>query len=142
MHLEDLTQPTIGGMLIGLSASLLLLFKGRIFGVSGILNGVLLAQKKDLAWRIAALAGLLTAGCLYLVMAPEMLVGATHEPILRYVIAGLLVGFGTQLGSGCTSGHGVCGISRLSPRSIVSTLIFMTTGMLMVAVIRSVGGTP
>jgi uncharacterized membrane protein YedE/YeeE len=140
MQLTNLVEPLIGGVLIGISASMLLLLKGRVFGVSGIVNGVLAPKKGDTAWRVAALAGLFAAGLIFLFVAPEMLVGKTSDSVARYVIAGLLVGFGTQLGSGCTSGHGVCGISRMSPRSIVSTLTFIGVGILIVAIIRSVGG--
>jgi uncharacterized membrane protein YedE/YeeE len=140
MSLENLGGPLLGGVLIGLSASLLLLLKGRVFGVSGILAGVLSPKRGETAWRIAALAGLLVAGALFQIVSPELLVGETNGSASRYIIAGLLVGFGTQLGSGCTSGHGVCGISRLSPRSIVATVTFILVGMMMVALIRSVGG--
>jgi uncharacterized protein len=138
--MEQFGAPFLGGTLIGVSASLLLLLKGRVFGVSGILAGVLSPKKGDIAWRAASLVGLFAAGILIQVLAPHLLVGATPGSALRYILAGLLVGFGTQLGSGCTSGHGVCGISRMSPRSIVATLTFMLVGMMMVAVIRSVGG--
>lgn len=137
---EQFGAPLLGGALIGVSTSLLLLLKGRVFGVSGILAGVLSPQKGDTGWRVAALLGLLTAGVLLSNTAGHLLVGTTHGPMLRYVLAGLLVGFGTQLGSGCTSGHGVCGISRMSPRSIAATLTFIAVGMIMVAAIRSVGG--
>lgn len=138
--LDQFGAPLLGGTLIGISASLLLLLKGRVFGVSGILAGVLIPRKGDTAWRAAALLGLLVAGMLIQRVAPSLLVGTTSGSSLRYILAGLLVGFGTQLGSGCTSGHGVCGISRMSPRSLVATLTFMLVGMLIVAVIRSVGG--
>jgi len=140
MLLTNLIEPAIGGILIGISASLLLLLKGRVFGVSGILNGVLAPKPGDTAWRVAAIAGLVTSGVIFLITSPDLLVGQTGDSLSRYAIAGLLVGFGTQLGSGCTSGHGVCGISRMSPRSIVSTITFISVGILMVAIIRSVGG--
>jgi uncharacterized membrane protein YedE/YeeE len=140
MQISDFFGPIAGGILIGISASMLLLLKGRIFGVSGIVAGILNPKKGETAWRIGALAGLLTAGLALSFLAPETLVGDTSGSTLRWIVAGLLVGLGTQLGSGCTSGHGVCGISRLSPRSIVSTLTFMGVGMAMVAIIRAVGG--
>lgn len=140
MHIEQLFAPFLGGILIGLSASLLLLLKGRIFGVSGILAGVLSPQKGEFAWRAAAILGLLVAGALTYVAFPDWLVGETHGSAARYALAGLMVGFGTQLGSGCTSGHGVCGISRMSPRSIVATATFILAGMVIVAAIRLVGG--
>lgn len=141
MSLETLTEPFLGGILIGLSASLLLLLKGRIFGVSGILAGLLVPKKDETAWRLGALLGLVSAGLLLLFVSPEHLISNPSGSTGRYVIAGLLVGFGTQLGSGCTSGHGVCGISRVSPRSIVATMTFILVGMIVVAMIRSVGGT-
>ena len=139
MDFEAYILPLFGGVLIGLSASFLLLLKGRIFGVSGILAGVLIPKKSDTSWRVAALGGLVAAGALLLVFRPEALALADHGPAWRYIAAGLLVGFGTQLGSGCTSGHGVCGISRLSPRSIVATLTFIAAGMVTVALLRAGG---
>ena len=132
--------PLSGGAMIGLSASLLLLMNGRIFGVSGILGGALLPSKGDSAWRFAAIAGFLAAGFLLLVIYPKALAIKAEGTVWRYVVAGLLVGFGTQLGSGCTSGHGVCGISRLSSRSIAATLTFMTAGAATVALMRLFGG--
>ena len=139
MDMTQYTMPLVGGVLIGLSASLLLLLKGRIFGVSGILAGVLIPKAGDTIWRVGALGGLVASGALLLIVRPEALTVATDSSLWRYATAGLLVGFGTQLGSGCTSGHGVCGISRLSPRSIVATLTFIAAGMMSVAVLRSIG---
>ena len=140
MDISQFFMPLMGGVLIGFSASLLLLLKGRIFGVSGILAGVLVPKAGDTAWRVAALGGLVCAGVILLVARPEAMAVSSDGSFWRYVAAGLLVGFGTQLGSGCTSGHGVCGISRLSPRSIVATITFIGTGMLMVALLRAIGG--
>ena len=140
MDLNQFLLPLIGGAIIGCSASLLLLMNGRIFGISGILGGALLPSKGDAAWRFAALAGFLAAGFLLTLIYPEALAVKAEGTVWRYVAAGLLVGFGTQLGSGCTSGHGVCGISRLSPRSIVATLTFMTAGAATVALMRVFGG--
>lgn len=124
-----------GGMLIGLAAALLLLISGRILGISGILGGLLKPQGGNIAWRAAFIAGLVLAPVLYSLFAvlPENLIDASW-PIL--IIAGLLVGFGTRLGSGCTSGHGVCGMSRLSPRSILATLTFMGFGFATVYMAR------
>ncbi len=139
MDFNQFTMPLLGGVLIGISTSLLLLLKGRIFGVSGILAGVLIPKKGDTAWRSGVLVGLLIAGAILTFVYPSTLEMPAEGGVLRYVLAGLLVGFGTQLGSGCTSGHGVCGISRLSPRSILATGTFMVSGMAMVAVLRALG---
>lgn len=125
-----------GGLLIGLSASLLLLFKGRIAGISGIVGGLLQRQKTgDFVWRVAFILGLVFAPVLYGVVAqlPDSHIESGWPAL---VLAGLLVGFGTRFGSGCTSGHGVCGLSRLSPRSMVATLTFMGTGFITVFVAR------
>lgn len=140
MLLEQFAGPLLGGVLIGVAVSLLLLFLGRVFGVSGILGGLATPVKGDTGWRVAAVLGMVTAGILMQVVSPDLLVGTTTESPLRYIAAGLLVGFGTQLGSGCTSGHGVCGMSRLSPRSIVSTITFILFGMFTVALWRLAGG--
>ena len=124
-----------GGMLIGLAAALFVLLNGRIAGISGVLGGLLQPRAGDIAWRVLFVAGLLLAPTLDGLVAS--LPGATIDadyPTL--VAAGLLVGVGTRFGAGCTSGHGVCGISRLSPRSIVATLTFMAAGFATVFVIR------
>lgn len=140
MNFDAILMPLIGGVLIGVSASMLLLLKGSIFGVSGILAGVLIPKDGDTAWRAGAIAGLISAGLIMLYLNPSALVLPSGS-FLRYAVAGLLVGFGTQLGSGCTSGHGVCGISRLSPRSIVATLTFIASGIAMVWIMRLLGVT-
>ena len=136
-------EPLFGGIMIGLAASLLLLMNGRIFGVSSILAGGLQpAQKRDeRLWRLASLFGFLVAGLLFLSFHPQSLT-SENDSLWRYILAGLLVGFGTQLGGGCTSGHGVCGVSRLSRRSILATLVFIVFGMLTVAMVRMLGGMP
>jgi uncharacterized membrane protein YedE/YeeE len=125
----------LGGALIGLGAALLLLLNGRVAGISGILGGLLRPGRGELAWRIAFLAGLVLAPALYSIGAalPEIAI-ETRYPVLA--IAGLLVGIGTRYGAGCTSGHGVCGVSRLSWRSIVATLCFMIAGFATVFVVR------
>ena len=124
-----------GGVLIGLAASLFVLLNGRIAGISGILGGLLLPRQGDLGWRVAFVAGLLLAPWAYLLAGalPPVEVAAGQGTL---VLAGLLVGIGTRLGAGCTSGHGVCGISRLSPRSIVATLTFMAAGFITVYATR------
>lgn len=126
----------IGGMVIGASAVALFWMLGRIAGISGILGGLLQAGAAgDRAWRILFLAGLLFAG---LLVAPQpTLAPGSSLPLL--IVAGLLVGFGSRMGSGCTSGHGVCGLGRLSSRSLVATLTFMATGFLTVFLMRHGG---
>jgi uncharacterized protein len=125
----------IGGLIIGFAASLFLLLNGRIAGISGILGGLLQAPRSNAAWRIAFLAGLVLAPMAYQLFAalPEARIDASTAGL---IIAGLLVGLGTQYGAGCTSGHGVCGLSRLSLRSLVATLSFMVAGFITVFVLR------
>ena len=124
-----------GGLLIGLAAAALLLLNGRIAGISGILGGLMRPIKRDIAWRIAFLAGLILAPAAYVLVAPLPVVTIDASTTVL-LIAGLLVGFGTRYGSGCTSGHGVCGLSRASPRSLVATLSFMFAGFVTVYVVR------
>jgi uncharacterized protein len=130
----------IGGALIGLAAVLLMALTGRIAGVSGIMGGVLSPRSDDRLWRLAFIAGLIAAPLAaalagHAVAAPQM-PGST----VIIAVGGLLVGFGTRLGNGCTSGHGICGIARLSPRSIAATMVFMVAAMAVVAVTRHVIG--
>jgi hypothetical protein len=130
----------IGGALIGLAAALFVLLTGRILGISGTFAGVTEPKRGDFAWRAALLAGLLAAPITYRALGGELPpITITDSPGLL-VVAGLLVGFGSRLGSGCTSGHGVCGLARLSPRSIVATITFLITAMLTVFVMRHVVG--
>jgi uncharacterized membrane protein YedE/YeeE len=118
----------LGGVLIGLSAGLLWLFGGRIAGISGIFGGIVPLRGREIAWRLAFLAGLpLGAGAFYLLARPERL-PRLDGPLPLLILAGLLVGLGTRIGGGCTSGHGVCGLARFSPRSLVAVLVFMATG--------------
>jgi len=128
-----------GGVLIGLAASLLLIGYGRVAGVSGIAGNLLLGKHGDRAWRGAFLLGLLLAGALVAWLMPEA-VGTSPRSLASIAAAGLLVGVGTRLGSGCTSGHGVCGLTRLSPRSLVATLAFMLSGVVTVTLLRWLGG--
>lgn len=116
-----------GGALIGAAAVLLLLTHGRIAGISGVIGSLLPPLPSDRGWRLAFVAGLALAGLGTALIAPAA-IGASVRSSTAVVIAGLLVGFGTRLGGGCTSGHGVCGLSRLSARSLVAVAIFMTTG--------------
>ena len=129
-----------GGVLIGLAATLLLWLNGRVAGVSGILGGVLFPVRGEVAWRIAFLAGLVMAGGAAIALLPGIATPRTGFPPVLLIAAGLLVGFGASMGNGCTSGHGVCGVSRLSKRSIVATLTFMATGIATVAAINAAGG--
>ena len=128
----------IGGALIGLAAALLWWTLGRIAGVSTILGSALTERGPDSGWRFAFLAGLLAAGLGAALFFPEAIHLDLAAGAGQLLVAGLLVGFGTQMGSGCTSGHGVCGIGRLSVRSIVATLCFMVSGVLTVSVVRHV----
>ena len=127
-----------GGLLIGLAAAAFMIVHGRIMGVSGILGGIVRPLKGDFLWRATFMLGLIAAPFI------ARLVGLLPEAqiegsLVQLVIAGLLVGIGTALGSGCTSGHGVCGIARLSPRSIVATILFVGSGMVTVWAIRAFG---
>ncbi|HEU4372027.1 MAG TPA: YeeE/YedE family protein [Telluria sp.] len=124
-----------GGALIGLSAALFVLFNGRIAGISGILGGLLEWPKGDISWRLAFLLGLVAAPLVYSMVAPLPIV-QVDAGTGTLVVAGLLVGVGTRYGSGCTSGHGVCGLSRLSPRSLAATAAFMLAGFVTVFVVR------
>lgn len=128
-----------GGVLIGLAATLLLWFNGRIAGVSGVLGGVLLPVRGEIAWRVTFLLGMMLAGGLYLSFVPGAFVPRQDFPKGALVAAGLLVGFGTRMGNGCTSGHGVCGLGRLSLRSLAAVLTFMATAILTTFVVRHAG---
>jgi hypothetical protein len=128
-----------GGALIGLAASVLLIGFGRVAGVSGIAGNLLLGKPGDRAWRAAFLAGLLLAGLAVAWLAPEASAESPRS-FAGVAVAGLLVGVGTRLGSGCTSGHGVCGLSRLSPRSLLATLAFILSGIITVTLVRQLGG--
>jgi uncharacterized protein len=129
----------LGGVLIGTSVSLMLLWNGRVTGISGIINGVLTPQKKDTQWRVQFIVGLLLGGLIIGSLKPDTFANSIQSSDWTLVVAGLLVGFGTIMGSGCTSGHGVCGISRMSPRSLVATLVFMAAGIGTVALFRGMG---
>jgi uncharacterized membrane protein YedE/YeeE len=122
----------IGGAFIGLAAVVLLWCNGRIAGISGIVSGLLQPAKGDSGWRISFILGLLIGAACYLWLAPPAFEPRTGFSTAKLIIAGLLVGIGTSLGSGCTSGHGVCGMARLSIRSMVATAIFLGAGMLTV----------
>ena len=129
-----------GGLLLGLASALFILLNGRILGISGILGGLLSPRAGDALWRMAFLLGLFAAPPTFLALAPAEWVSAPRidAGLATVIAAGLLVGYGTRMGSGCTSGHGVCGLSRLSPRSLVATLAFMAAGFAVVFVVRHV----
>jgi len=127
-----------GGLVLGLAAAMFVLLNGRILGISGILGGLLLPRLGDIGWRISFLLGMAAAPTAFAWLAPaEFLAAPRIEAGYALIVAaGLLVGLGTRYGSGCTSGHGVCGLSRLSPRSLVATLTFMGAGFAIVFVVR------
>jgi uncharacterized membrane protein YedE/YeeE len=129
-----------GGALIGISAAALLLLNGRIAGVSGIVGGLLAAPDRDSAWRALFVGGLVTGGLVLPALVADPFRGLPDAPSASIAAAGLLVGFGARLGNGCTSGHGVCGVSRLSPRSLLATATFMATGAITVFVLRHLVG--
>ncbi|MDP3824662.1 MAG: YeeE/YedE family protein [Burkholderiales bacterium] len=124
-----------GGIVLGLAAALFVLLNGRVLGISGILGGLVKPQSGDAGWRLAFVAGLVAAPLLWRLFAP-LPVPRVDAGLPVLVIAGLLVGWGTRYGSGCTSGHGVCGLARLSPRSLAATLAFMAAGFVTIYVAR------
>ena len=130
----------IGGALIGLSAVLLMISTGRIAGISGIFSGLLNVRGEDWDWRIAFLAGLILAPIIAGLIGYGMAQPVLPSNWVVIAVAGLLVGFGTRLGGGCTSGHGICGIARLSPRSIAATIVFIVMAVVTVAITRHVLG--
>ncbi|MBD9379545.1 YeeE/YedE thiosulfate transporter family protein [Pseudoxanthomonas sp. PXM04] len=133
-----MSEALLGGVLIGLAAAALLFFNGRIAGISGIVNGLAGQGAGERGWRIAFLLGLAGAGVLVMKLTGQVSVSPATTPVL--VLAGLLVGFGTRLGNGCTSGHGVCGLARLSLRSLVAVLVFMAAAVFTVFVTRHLAG--
>ena len=125
-----------GGVLIGVAATMMLLFNGRVTGISGIVGGLLNPVSKDKSWRILFLLGLLVGGFFLRFFHPVSFVTVSNAWRIDYMIGGFFVGFGTLMGNGCTSGHGVCGISRFSIRSIISTIIFMLSGIVGVVLFK------
>lgn len=156
---QDWILALIGGLIIGIAVSLMLLWNGRVTGISGIINGALNKTKGEFTWRVLFIAGLFIGGLVLKLinpqffnsdfLKPELLNSKTITPHLipgtfangpwLTILAGLLVGFGTVMGSGCTSGHGVCGISRLSPRSLIATISFITAGAIAVYTLKKLG---
>jgi uncharacterized protein len=139
MHHFTPLSGLIGGALIGLASALLMLSAGRLAGVSGILGG-LLTTASDRAWRIAFLVGLMASALIGPLLGTPEAARLLSSNLVLYAVAGLLVGFGSRLGNGCTSGHGVCGFARVSTRSIVATLVFMGTAFVTVALVRHLVG--
>lgn len=127
-----------GGALIGVAASILLALSGRVAGISGVVGGLLVPKPGEISWRVAFVVGLAIGGFVMVALRPD-LVGASPRALPLVAVAGGLVGVGTRLGNGCTSGHGVCGLSRLSIRSLVATLTFMATGILVASAARVLG---
>jgi uncharacterized membrane protein YedE/YeeE len=128
----------LGGIVLGFASAIFILFNGRILGISGILGGLMSPRAGDIGWRISFFLGMAAAPTVFALLAPAGLLSAPRIDASYglIVVAGLLVGLGTRYGSGCTSGHGVCGLSRLSPRSLVATLTFMGAGFATVFVVR------
>jgi uncharacterized membrane protein YedE/YeeE len=129
-----------GGALIGLAASILLLWNGRVAGVIGIFGGMFTSDKSELSWRAAFIGGLIAGGLALYLIAPSVFTIGVDRSLAVVAIAGLLVGFGARMGGGCTSGHGVCGLSRLSKRSLIGTMTFMATGAITVFLVRTLFG--
>ncbi len=132
---------TLGGVLIGLSATAMLLANGRIAGISGVVGGLLRPIPGDVSWRGAFLGGLLAGAVLLQLVVPDVVAGPSRS-LVAVGAAGILVGFGVRLGNGCTSGHGVCGLSRFSTRSAVSVVTFMSTGAVSAYLARTLLGAP
>ena len=140
MHINEIMAALVGGVLIGGAASGLLLFNGRIAGISNIVAGVLSPRPRDTLWRVCFLLGLLAGGVLLLVAYPAAFDVSHPRSLPVLATAGLLVGLGTRISNGCTSGHGVCGLSRRSVRSLAATVTFMATGALTVYLMEHVWG--
>ena len=133
----DVVMPLAGGILIGIAAAMTLLFSGKIAGISGIFGGMLFQQGEERTWPLAFVTGLIAGGVLLYSINTDYFVNLSGRGLVAVIIAGLLVGIGTRIGGGCTSGHGVCGIGRLSARSLVATVTFVVAGMAMVALFQN-----
>lgn len=127
-----------GGILIGISVTVMLYFNGRITGVSGIISELLTPKAGEWLWRLVFIFGLIFGSFLFVYLFPGFYTPRTDFPVSLLIIGGLLVGFGTKLGSGCTSGHGICGLAQLSTRSLVATVVFMFSGAVTVYIIRHI----
>lgn len=134
--MKEIIMSLFGGVLIGIAVSIMLLFNGRVTGVSSIVSGVLLHSFKENLWRVAFILGMFSGGLILRLYNPEIFNNSSGRSVALIALAGFFVGFGTVTGGGCTSGHGVCGVSRLSPRSIVATAVFIFFGMISVSVAK------
>ncbi|QDK39351.1 YeeE/YedE family protein [Bdellovibrio sp. NC01] len=132
--------PLLGGAIIGVAVTLMLLFNGRVTGISGIVSSAISTRSSDNMWRWAFLIGLTIGGVIIHLLHPDLLTNLSNRNFLQIIIAGVLVGYGTVMGSGCTSGHGVCGISRFSIRSLIATATFILFGFLAVTALRFLNG--
>jgi uncharacterized membrane protein YedE/YeeE len=132
----EFVMPLLGGVLIGVSSGIMLLFNGRTTGISGIFSGLLFKRGNEETWRSYFLAGLIFGGFVLQYLNPELFENTTGRSLLVLVTSGLLVGIGSKLGRGCTSGHGVCGIGRLSVTSLVATVVFVLAGMFLVSIVH------
>jgi uncharacterized membrane protein YedE/YeeE len=130
----------LGGILIGISIIILLLFNGRMAGISGIMNGLFNSPKNEAIWRLTFLLGLILGAFLFQTFTQKIVIPSHPHSLWLMSIGGFLVGIGTRLGSGCTSGHGICGIANLSKRSIYATLIFMSAGIITVYFVKHIQG--
>lgn len=140
MDLNQALYSLVGGSLIGLAVTLMLLFNGRVTGVSGIIASSLAKPTSEGLWRWMFVGGLIAGGFLVHLLRPDFFANTSDRSSVAVLIAGLLVGYGTVMGSGCTSGHGVCGMSRFSVRSVIATLVFMLFGFLTVQAVRYFAG--
>lgn len=140
MDLRQTLFSLAGGGLIGLAVTLMLLFNGRVTGISGIVAGSFSTPVREGAWRWMLIAGLIAGGFIMHAIRPELFANTSGRGHIMILVAGLLVGYGTVMGGGCTSGHGICGLSRLSFRSMVATLTFMLFGFLSVQAVRFLQG--
>lgn len=136
MNFSNAVSPLIGGALIGLAVTLMLLFNGRVTGISGILSGLLSLPKNDTSWRLTFFLGIFSGGLVLRILNPDFFQNTSGRGLEAVALAGLLVGFGTVMGGGCTSGHGICGVSRFSVRSLLATVVFILFGFASVAVAK------
>lgn len=138
MNLEDFGMPLLGGALIGAAGAMLLVTTGKVAGISGIIDGLVRVEKSELDWKVTFLIGLVLGGLAMALWHPSALPNGFPVELPWLIVAGLLVGFGTRMGGGCTSGHGVCGIGRLNIRGLVGTIVFMALGIGTVVAVRAI----